>query len=542
VGASTALEAWVGPLAPGAWAAQALLAAGLALALRLLLAPLGAPRAGQGTLVGLAWFASLVPIHHLNVEVLPSTHFLAPRSLLLDAAVLGTASLLALATHRLAARVPGIRVLAAALALPLLLASALTLEREWPRDRQTPQGRHAAGPDLLLVVVDSARSDHLGLHGYARPTSPSLDALGSGARVYEDAWAASSWTLPTMLEVLRGAGSESLAATLARQGYVTACFTDNPHLRPGTLVTEGFDIVRGGTSSWRRLLRGSSLGAVVERLLPPDDRRLVDRALSWAGTVRGPIFLYVHLMDSHAPFRFPAIDGQARPGRRIEFPQTGMKVSAGEAADIVARYDGGLRSADREVGRLVAALRARGPFLALITADHGESLGEGTRWFHGQTLAPELLRVPLLALGEGVEPGRVDSLARRAGPHPAGRRRGRPGRRGARPADQPRHGGGRGTVAAPTLLPDHRRTPAGRRPRHRPAVPVPAGGHGRGARPRRRPAGTGHPAGCRPGPSPPAAEGGRQPRGRGTAPRPRLRTPVRAAISSRGPASPSGTR
>ena len=64
------------------------------------------------------------------------------------------------------------------------------------------------------------------------------------------------------------------------------------------------------------------------------------------------------------------------------------------------------------------------PFVAVITADHGESLGESTRWFHGQTLAPELLAVPLVVLGEGVVPGRVTgpiaNTAIRA--HPSGRR------------------------------------------------------------------------------------------------------------------------
>jgi hypothetical protein len=79
-----------------------------------------------------------------------------------------------------------------------------------------------------------------------------------------------------------------------------------------------------------------------------------------------------------------------------------------EAEDIVARYDGGLRSADGQAGRLLAAAAGWGrPFLAIVTADHGESLGEEGRWFHGGSLAPELLAVPLLVMGEGVAPGRV---------------------------------------------------------------------------------------------------------------------------------------
>jgi len=113
-------------------------------------------------------------------------------------------------------------------------------------------------------------------------------------------------------------------------------------------------------------------------------------------------------MDDHTPYRSRPIDGLRRKGRRIEFPFTGMPMTPAEAEDIVARYDGGLRSADLQAGRLLAAAAGWGrPFLAIVTADHGESLGEEGRWFHGGSLAPELLAVPLLALGEGVEPGRV---------------------------------------------------------------------------------------------------------------------------------------
>jgi hypothetical protein len=87
-----------------------------------------------------------------------------------------------------------------------------------------------------------------------------------------------------------------------------------------------------------------------------------------------------------------------------------MRLSALEAEDIVARYDGGVLSADTQAGRLIAAMQElRRPFLVAVTADHGESLGESGRWFHGHSLSPELLAVPLLLSGEGVVVGHVDS-------------------------------------------------------------------------------------------------------------------------------------
>jgi arylsulfatase A-like enzyme len=139
-----------------------------------------------------------------------------------------------------------------------------------------------------------------------------------------------------------------------------------------------------------------------------DDGRLVTEALRWSDRVEGPLFLYLHLMDAHQPYRRPAIDGRGWRERRLETPRTGLSLSPQEASDIVAHYDGGIRSADAAVGRVLeAAGKWRRPFVAIVTADHGESLGEESRWGHGKTLAPELVDVPLLVVGDGVRPGRV---------------------------------------------------------------------------------------------------------------------------------------
>lgn len=274
------------------------------------------------------------------------------------------------------------------------------------------------GPNLLLVVSDSARRDHMGLHGYGRPTSAGHDALAGTARVYERAESASPWTVPSV-EALLLSREGGLMQRLASRGYATACFTDNPHMGPGSPLTTGFDRVGRSVARWRGLFRGTVLGETVERLDGGDDGRLVDRALNWVRNARGPVFLYVHLMGSHTPYRFPPIDGRARPGRHIEYPRTGMEMTPEEAEDVVARYDAGVRSADAQVARLVAAARGWGrPFLAVLTSDHGESLGENGRWFHGGSLAPELLAIPLLVVGEGVVPGRVSGTVGHASiPH-----------------------------------------------------------------------------------------------------------------------------
>ena len=205
-------------------------------------------------------------------------------------------------------------------------------------------------------------------------------------------------------------GHSRLARVLADKGYMTACFTDNPHLGRDSAILEGFHTVQRSVGIWRRPIAGTVLEATLERLARSTDAQLVARAVSWSNETREPFFLYVHLMDSHGPFDLPPIDGKHREGRSIEFPVTGMQMTASEADDIVARYDSGVRSADTSVAKLIEALRRSDrPYLAIVTADHGESLGEDGRWYHGNSLAPELLAIPVLVIGDGVEPGQVQN-------------------------------------------------------------------------------------------------------------------------------------
>ena len=362
----------------------------------------------------LSGFGTLYLGYFANVKVLPTEPFWTPLSLSLDLVIL--AMLLACAyrvlrSHRaqeLRMRWGPVTRAGGALAV---VGGVIVLAGEWPRPLRAETARKGEGPNLLLVVMDSVRRDRLSLHVHSRPTSPDLDRWASRARVFTRAYAASSWTVPSVRELLQAGTEGALPARLAAQGYVTACFTDNPHLSNGSPLVAGFDRVERSVRRWRELLRGTVLGETVERVDSGDDQHLVRMADRWARHQAGPVFLYVHLMDSHTPYRHPPIDGKRRGGRQIEFPREGMSMTAEEAEDVVARYEGGVRSADRAVGRILAAAEGWGrPWLAIVTSDHGESLGEDGRWFHGGSLHQELLDIPLLVMGTGVEPGRFEGI------------------------------------------------------------------------------------------------------------------------------------
>ena len=368
-----------------------------------------------------ALFLVLQVLYLVNVGLLPNQRALARVSIVWDLVTVGAAvacAWLALRARGRLASVFGGGLLPIAGSV-LLVAAVAEVVETWPVEPEVPH-RRGNGPNLLLIVIDAARRDHLGIHGYALATSPTLDAWAARARVYDRALAASSWTLndvPVMLGSRTGRpGDHPVLEKLKSAGYVVTCFSDNPLLERDGPLSRGFDHVGQSTSAPLRMLRSLYAETFVGEhvILWPwlarewSDRRLVDQALRWRERAEGPFLLYVHLMDVHMPYRRPGIDGRGWSQRRLESPQSGASMTAEEAADVVAHYDGGLRSADEAAGRLLRAAEGWGrPYLAIVTADHGESLGEGSRWGHGKTVSPELLDVPLLVIGDGVQPGRV---------------------------------------------------------------------------------------------------------------------------------------
>jgi arylsulfatase A-like enzyme len=418
VAAESWLFAW--PLRLPALAAYAAIGGLLAAGVRAIAgAALPAATARVAAITACSAFAWLELLYFVNVRGLPSEHFLSAKSLAVDVAVSAAivyAVLRAARTGWVAAahaRVRGTTATVGALALlgcSWGIADALAPAAEIA-DAARP------GTNLALLVLDSARRDHLGLYGYAPATSQALDAFAPESRVFWQAYSASSWTIPSVQAMLavgqrpEGAVPGRLVVELARRGYATACFTDNPHLTRDSDVLDGFQHVGRSIGRWRAPLQRTVIGGVLDRIDPGDDARLTDTALAWAAKRQGPFFLYLHLMDSHTPYRRAPIDGQRRGGRNIQFPRSGMSMTPDEVESVRARYDGGVRSASAQAARVLSAAPSwKRPLLAVITSDHGESLGEEGRWFHNYTLAPELLAIPMLVYGDGVRPGAVKDM------------------------------------------------------------------------------------------------------------------------------------
>lgn len=257
-------------------------------------------------------------------------------------------------------------------------------------------------PNVVLYVVDSLRADRLGIYGAARSVSPVLDDLGRRGLVYERAYAAASWTKPSITSLLtslhpetHGLGSRyytdplpdsvvTLQDALRADGYVTAQFTANPLAGTLSNLDKGFD--------WSLLpdAFGRARASDARPKIGADD--LNARIVPWIEShARERFLLYIQSIDAHPPFVAPG---------------------AGPAGNALADYDAAIAFNDREIGRLYQRLVDLGlasGTLLIVTADHGEAFGEHGRTGHGQSVYDEEVRVPLVVHWPGQVPsGRIE--------------------------------------------------------------------------------------------------------------------------------------
>ncbi len=277
----------------------------------------------------------------------------------------------------------------------------------------------SARPNLVLVSIDTLRADRMSLYGYERPTTPELEALAEGARVFERASSPAPWTLPSVTSTLTGLlpaehgvvdrslelapEVQTLAEALGELGYETALFGVNAVFETGHGLDQGFETWRPhkGTS-------GGQLNVEVREFLA---RRDEER----------PLFLVVHYFEPHCPYQAP------RSLRGLWLPEGGEPEDLdaavfealgdcyrvqqdGEAVRdqrvIRARYDQEVLVTDRLVGELWRMVEPLDPVLGL-SADHGEAFWEHGVHGHGEQLFQEQTHVPMLLRAPGVAPERV---------------------------------------------------------------------------------------------------------------------------------------
>ena len=280
-----------------------------------------------------------------------------------------------------------------------------------------PVASTAKLPNILLVTVDTLRTDRMSSYGHERLTSPHIDELlASGAR-FAQARTPVPLTGPAMASVMtslpphehgatrNGIGMRSQLVTftdiLQRRGYRTAAFVGNWTLKPGLVgLAEHFE-------TYEALLDRKRWFGLMKREATADD--LNEAALSWLEDqvedgLNRPLFLWIHYVEPHAPYEL----------HREYVEQIGVKVG-GSLLSPRNRYDSEIAFVDDRVGGFVKRtkelLRDAKP-LVVFASDHGESLGEHAYWGHGRHLYEVTLHVPMgIAWPGRIAPQTVDAPA-----------------------------------------------------------------------------------------------------------------------------------
>jgi arylsulfatase A-like enzyme/Flp pilus assembly protein TadD len=246
-------------------------------------------------------------------------------------------------------------------------------------------GRESAPPPVILISIDTLRSDRLPAYGYRGVTTPNLDAFRADAVLFERAYSHSPLTLPSHATILTGAlpsahgvrdnvgfrlkTIERLPSQLKARGYTTAGAVSAYVLRAATGISEGFDTYDDEID---RGAQDQSLGGVQRA-----GAKTIDIAQQWIATQSGPFFYFLHLYEPHAPYDAPE-------------PFRSRHANA---------YDAEVAHSDALLGVFFAFLRERGIYdraLIIVLSDHGEGLGDHGEDEHGIFLYREAIQVPLL--------------------------------------------------------------------------------------------------------------------------------------------------
>ncbi|MDA8017378.1 MAG: sulfatase-like hydrolase/transferase [Thermoanaerobaculia bacterium] len=289
-------------------------------------------------------------------------------------------------------------------------------------------------PNVLLIVIDTLRADHLSTYGYERKTSPNIDRLASEGTVYENGIAAASWTLPSHASMFTGLFPrdhnthaeqwtlderfDTLAERLRAGGYRTAGFSNNVWTNEVSGLKQGFDVFEELFHQQNARVEGISVDD------PEADRgaRLTnERVLTWIDGRPAddrPFFVFINYFEPHLPYRPTRpfdqhfLPEHAKPhvvqrlrsfyspreyGYILRLPF--MDVKPQELEILTSLYDAEIAYTDRMLGQLIQGLRQRGVLddtVIVITSDHGEHLGENHMLSHKLSVYEPLLRVPLL--------------------------------------------------------------------------------------------------------------------------------------------------
>jgi arylsulfatase A-like enzyme len=302
----------------------------------------------------------------------------------------------------------------------LIALAAVALAGACHREQET------RAMNVLLVTVDTLRDDHCSVSGYARETTPALEALAEQGTRVELAYAPTATTGPThaslftsLYPVAHGvvknglplaAEHQTLAEALSGAGYRTAAVVSSFVLDAKFGYGQGFEVYEDDFDpAAATISRSQFQGVPVDSAFDQPANRTTEtavRLLARLSEGEQPFLLFVHYFDPHAPYVPP----EPFASRYTAEPSSDTRLAAA-----ISAYDGEIAFADREVGKLLEFLKTSGldrDTLVVVTADHGEGLMQHGHMNHGVQIYEEAVRVPLLFR----LPGRIEAERTLGGP------------------------------------------------------------------------------------------------------------------------------
>lgn len=283
----------------------------------------------------------------------------------------------------------------------------------------------SSGKNVILIIIDTLRADHLSCYGYRRNTSPAIDSLADCGTLWLNAQSQAPWTLPSHASIWTGLSVKShgtthiggvegfdlqldphlpsLPAVLQNSGFQTSGFTNFVLLSDKFGFNHGFDWYDCDDSGERTATT------------------TVDAFLFWLDNQAQTenFFCVIHLFDVHAPYAPMApydtafcsegVDGISR----WDLTEDGEILNIEDCQHLIDMYDSEILYTDNELGRLFSEIRLReiaDSTLIIITSDHGEEFLEHGGVGHGHALYQEQIHVPLIISGSGVSQGSISDV------------------------------------------------------------------------------------------------------------------------------------
>jgi arylsulfatase A-like enzyme len=253
------------------------------------------------------------------------------------------------------------------------------------------------GPNIIIVVSDALRKDHLGCYGYKKNTSPNIDLFAEEATLFSYAFAQSPSTKPSITSLFTSLypcqhnvidnenilplSLLTLAEVLSQSRYITAGFTENLRISGKFKFSQGFN-------TW--VFKNARKKELKER------NYIDEHILAWLEkNHKKPFFLYIHFLDPHAPYLPPPpYSNMFDPDYKGNSGGTNSKLE-----HLMALYDGEIRFIDSRFSLIIKKIKELGILensVLFFTSDHGEEFRERGNLHHSSSVNGEQINIPLL--------------------------------------------------------------------------------------------------------------------------------------------------